>query len=136
MVFWSIRRAGLGMRDIWVLRTILSKRTKAADLKMACRCAFPTATIRGYLLHFAHVPKHVQNIDLYVACTQDAKITLHICMCVELAIVPTTDVITAFEELKEYIDSFLDPLLEYLKDKFIGRRQRCRRKQPRLAIDW
>ena len=57
-------------------------------------------------------------------------------MFLALTFVPVTDVIQAFEELEQYVDGSLEPIIDYFEDNYVGRRQRRGRKRPRFPITW
>lgn len=98
---------------------------------------FPSTTVGGCLFHFAqNILRHVRGTGLQREYHSNATINLHVRMLVALAFVPPNDVVKIFEELEEYVDPSLEPILEYLEDNYIGRRHRSGRKSPRFPIAW
>ena len=98
---------------------------------------FPKTTVGGCLFHFGQsVLRNVKENRSQRAYETDPRINRHVRTLISLAFVTADNITSAFEALEAYVDSNLEPILEYLEDNYIGRRQRQGRKPPRFAITW
>lgn len=119
----------------------LAPTTFMCDFEMALikeiQNAFPSASIGGCLFHFSqNVQKRVRECGLEKEYEEDATINLHVRMIIALAYLPLRDVVAGFEELEDYVNESLRPVLDYVEDNYIGRRTREGRRRPLFPHEW
>jgi len=106
----------------------------------ACSQIFPDSEHYGCYFHFSQcVWRQIQKIpEAAEKYKQDPDFKLHIKALLSLAFVPKEKVEESFDKLVDSdffsVHDFLQPLLDYMEDNWIGRMTRNARRQSRFKI--
>ncbi|CAF1559232.1 unnamed protein product, partial [Didymodactylos carnosus] len=99
---------------------------------------FPNADISGCFFHLCqNIYRRVQHSGLTKLYADDPNVSQNIRSLAALSFLPTSDIMSTFEQLKQQFPAQGQPIINYFEETYVGIKSRLSRprKQPKFELD-